>query len=323
MTHAQRILVTGATGFVGSHLHGRLLELGHDVVGATRRPDKAERRRPEREYRRFEASDESSARAALEGIDAAVYLVHGMASGAAYGQLEEHEARGFARAAAAAGVQRVVYLGGIQPAGEPSRHLYSRMRTGEILRAGQVPCIELQASMIIGAGSESFRIVRDLAARLPAMVLPRWLETRTQPIALDDVLTAIAYALELPLPNSAVHALPGPEIMSGRQILERTAHLLGMHPPMIGVPLLSPRLSSYWITLITRADKHVSRELVEGLTSDLVCEDAGFWKLVPHHQRMTFEEAVRRALRAEEKLLDRRGRLLERAIHRLWADVPG
>jgi uncharacterized protein YbjT (DUF2867 family) len=314
-----RILITGATGFVGSHLHARLTSLGHDVIGATRRPEAAQRAHPGRSFRYLDVQDEASARAALAGVDVAVYLVHSMANSADYEAVEERAARTFAAAAAAAGVQRIVYLGGVQPHGESSRHLHSRLRTGEVLRAGEVPCIELQASMIIGAGSESFRIVRDLAARLPAMVLPRWLETRTEPIALDDVLAALTHALAMPATGSARFTLPGPEVMSGRQILERTAHLLGMHPAMIDVPLLTPRLSSYWIMLITRADKHVSQELVEGLRSDLLSDDAGFWKLLPAYRRMSFDEAVERALRDEDRLLGWRGRMVERAIHRLWA----
>jgi uncharacterized protein YbjT (DUF2867 family) len=318
MERAQ-ILVTGATGFVGSHLHARLTSLGHDVIGATRRPDAARRAHPGRTFRYFDAQDPSSARTALAGVSVAVYLVHSMADSADYEAVEERAARTFAEAAAAVGVERIVYLGGVQPHGASSRHLQSRLRTGEVLREGSVPCIELQASMIIGAGSESFRIVRDLAARLPAMVLPRWLETRPEPVALDDVLTALTHAISMPATHSECLALPGPEVMSGRQILERTAHLLGMHPAMIGVPLLTPRLSSYWIMLITRADKHVSQELVEGLRSDLLSDDAGFWKRLPSHRRMSFDEAVARALREEDRLLGWSGRLVERAIHRLWA----
>jgi len=289
------------------------------VLGATRRPEAAQQAHPGRVFRHLDVQDEVSARAALAGMDVAVYLVHSMAETANYEAVEERAARTFAEAAAWAGVKRIVYLGGVQPHGGASRHLHSRMRTGEVLRGGPVPCIELQASMIVGAGSESFRIVRDLAARLPAMVLPRWLETRTQPIALDDVLAALTHALEMPLERSATFTLPGPEVMSGRQILERTAHQMGMHPAMIGVPLLTPRLSSYWIMLVTRADKHVSQELVEGLRSDLLSDDAGFWKLLPRHRCLSFEAAVDQALRDEDRLLDWRGRLVERAIHRVWA----
>jgi len=195
--------------------------------------------------------------------------------------------------------------------------LQSRARVGELLRSGRVSTIELQAAMVIGAGSESWRIVRDLSARLPLMVLPKWLESRSQPIFIDDVTFALRHALTVDVSDSAAFPLPGPEIMSAREILTRTAQLLGLSPPMMQVPVISPRLSSYWIALVTRADEQIARQLVEGLCSDLVAPDDGFWKLVPSHPRVPFDEAARRALFAEAQSLPLRVKLAEWLLHRV------
>lgn len=311
------VLLTGATGFVGRHLHPILLRAGFDVWGASRDPDRAAEQFPGLRFRRIEMRDPSSIAAALEGCDAAVYLVHGMASSDGdYESAEQRMATEFLDAAERAGVRRIVYLGGVRPRHEPSKHLRSRLRTGEILRSGAISTIELQASMIIGAESESWRIVRDLAMRLPVMVLPRWLESRTQPIAIEDVTFALCEALELEHDGSLVAAVPGPEILTGREILERIARLRGMSPRIIEVPLITPRLSSYWIRLVTRADFRVARQLVEGLTDDLVADedDEIFWKRFPEHRLRSFDDAARRALATGQEELSLRARVLERLI---------
>jgi len=202
MKEDARILVTGATGFVGSHLCDMLASAGYTVVGGTRDPERARRAGARGELVHVDLLDAASVRRGLEGCRAAFYLVHAMADHDDYAASEARQAETFRMAARDAGLERIVYLGGPRPAGEPSPHLRSRLNTGEILRRGPVPTLELQASMIIGAGSESFRIVRDLAARLPLMVLPRWLETRTQPIAIRDVTEALTLALSIPLPRA-------------------------------------------------------------------------------------------------------------------------
>lgn len=263
-------------------------------------------------------NDRASIAEALAGCDAAVYLVHGMAEGPGdYELAEQRMASDFLAEAERAGIRRIVYLGGVQPRGHVSKHLRSRLATGEILRSGSISTIELQASMIIGRGSESWRIVRDLAMRLPVMVLPRWMESRTEPIAIDDVTFALARALELDTDESLVEALPGPEILSGREMLERVAALRNMLPRMIEIPLLSPRLSSYWIRLVTRADRRVATEIVEGLTEDLLTSGPGFWARFPEHERIGFDEAAELALRAEARDLSLAARISERAIRAL------
>lgn len=322
MAEEKTVLLTGATGFVGGELDPALRRAGFSVVGATRDPRRARRRFPGRSFRELEVMDYSSTLAALRGCRAAIYLVHLMADERAYERAESIAAHNFARAAAEAGLSRIVYLGGVRPRGAPSPHLHSRLNTGEILRSGKVCAIELQASMIIGAGSESWRIVRDLAARLPVMLLPRWLASRTQPVYIGDVVAAICKALTVDVCGSAAYALPGPETLSAREIIGRTARLLGLSPPMLRLPVITPRLSSYWISLVTRAHPFISRQLVEGLRTDLLAADEGFWRLMPEHQRVGFDEAAARALRAEQGTLPLPGRVLEWLVQWFTPSTP-
>jgi uncharacterized protein YbjT (DUF2867 family) len=322
MPDIQRVLLTGATGFVGNHLYDKLVAAGFNVLCGTRQPAKALKQHPTRTFTNLDVYDYQSTLAALRGCDAAVYLVHGMADRKDYEKAEQRAAQNFVRAAEQAGIKRIVYLGGIKPqAKKVSRHLRSRLKTGEILRGGRVSTVELQATMVIGPGSESWRIVRDLAARLPFMVLPSWLDSRSQPLYIDDATSAILHALTMEQQGSAAYPLPGPEIITAREIIVRTARLMGLNPRMMRVPVFTPRLSSYWITLVTRANPRVSRELVEGLRSDLIAFDRGFWKLMPEHQLVPFDEAARRALIAEARGLSLKTRLAEWVIHRLTPSV--
>ncbi|HEX4340738.1 MAG TPA: NAD(P)H-binding protein [Polyangiaceae bacterium] len=310
------VLVAGATGFVGKRLLHELARAGFAVVGTSRHPEEARGAFPAVEFRRMDVTDAASTVEAMKGCDAAVYLVHSMADGKDYADVEATSATAFRDAATQAHLSRVVYLGGIRPRGSVSRHLKSRLHTGEILRSGTVPTIELQATMIIGGGGESWRMVRDLAARLPFMLLPRWLDSESQPVAVDDVVHAIAHCLgpEMSQMTSHVYTLPGPETLAAREILRRTARLLGSDPRMLRVPFVTPRLSSYWIRLVTRADRHVAVELVEGLRSDIVSTDDGFWRLVPDYRRSSFDEAARRALGEEERGLSFGARMTERFL---------
>ena len=249
-------LLTGATGFVGSALYPALSRVCR-VRCASRDPRRARVRHPDREWVELNVEREETLRPALEGVDTTYYLVHGMAGGKGAGDYEKREERSasvFAKAAEQAGVRRIIYLGGVAPSGKPSKHLRSRMRTGTILRGGRVPAVELRAGMIVGAGSESWHIVRDLSMRLPAMVLPAWLRHRSQPVAIDDVIAALVHARTIPDDACGCYALPGPEELSGRELLERVAELRGLRPWTMSVPFVNPRLSSYWIKWVTRAD---------------------------------------------------------------------
>jgi uncharacterized protein YbjT (DUF2867 family) len=234
-----------------------------------------------------------------------------------YEARERAAAKRFADAAARRKLARVVYLGGAVPSGPPSKHLRSRQATGEILRDGPVPTVELRAAMIIGEGSESWMIVRDLCVRLPLMALPPWLDSRSQPIAIEDVVAALVRALSIPAARCGAYHLPGPEVMSARQILERTARLVGEAPLAVTAPMVSPRLASYCIQLVSRAEGRLVRELVEGLRFDLVAPEPGFFSLMPEHRRLGFDAAARRALEAEARGRTLRARALEHLLRRL------
>lgn len=294
------LLLTGATGFVGRAARPALSLAGWRVRCLTRDLARAREREGAHDWVRGDVGDEASCARALDGCRAALYLVHGIGEGPDYHRREVRAASVFSKAAAAAGVERIVYLGGVAPAGAGSDHLRSRLDVGEALRAGSARTIELRASMIVGHGSLSWLIVRDLAARLPVMVLPRWLRSRTQPVAIDDVVFALSRALELPLAASAWFDIPGPVTLSGKEILEETARVMGLpRPRMVQVPFLSPRLSSLWVRFVTRARWTVAREVVIGLTEDLLARDDRFWELVGHPRRSSFAEAARAALSAE------------------------
>ncbi|MEO8481604.1 MAG: NAD(P)H-binding protein [Acidobacteriota bacterium] len=297
------VLLTGATGFVGRAAFAGLERAGWTVRCAARDAARAAARWPERHWVALDVADAEATARALDGCEAALYLVHGMSAHAGdFRRQELDQARTFAKAADRAGLRRIVYLGGVVAAdADASEHLRSRQEVGEELRAGPVSAIELRASMIIGHGSLSWLIVRDLAARLPIMVLPRWLESRTQPVAIADVTVALERSLDLVVDGSAWFDVPGPETLSGRTILERTAAVLGARKPvMIEVPFLSPRLSSHWVRFVTRAEWSVAREVVLGLKTDLLAHDDRFWTLIGHTQLLTFDEAARKAVADEQ-----------------------
>jgi uncharacterized protein YbjT (DUF2867 family) len=304
------VLVTGATGFVGGALLPALLGAGHRVRATSRRP-LVPRSVPGLDWIEADVARPADLPAALDGTRAAYFLVHGMASERGdYAEDERRAAAAFAREAERAGLSRVVYLGGMAPRGRPSKHLASRLAVGEVLRTGRVPALELRASMIIGAGSASWRVVRDLALRLPAMLLPAWAKTRTSPVAVDDVVAALVAALDVPIGDGAFLDLPGPEVLSVREILERVAALKGRALPAIRAPLPAPRLSAVWLKLVSDADWHVVRELVQGLEHDLLPRDgASFWDRVDHGRLVPFDEAARRALAGDRPAPGLRGAL--------------
>jgi len=302
---------------------------GYRVRSLTRNPDSARGRFPEQEWVAGNVDQPETLVAAMQGCRAAYYLVHGMAEGRTdFRQREVSAARNFAQAAHAAGLERIIYLGGVQPAAAPSEHLLSRLEVGQTLRQGHVPALELRASMIIGHGSLSWLIVRDLAARLPFMVLPRWMSSRTEPIGIDDVVAALMAALEVRLPQGQWYDIPGPEILSCQAILVKTAHLLGLKTPvMVKVPVLSPWLSSHWVRFVTRAEWSVAREVVVGLAHDLLARDHAYWALIGQADRLSFDEAARRALAAERQAAPVTGpwRAVEASVRR-WrgrGSAPG
>ncbi len=294
----QKVVVVGATGFVGRHLCPALKSAGHFVRGTGRAADRSAAELGVHEYVSADTDNETQLRAALQGCDSAYFLVHRVGTGHDYAQHEAEMARRFAEAAEQAGVTRIIYLGGVMPAEGGSRHLMSRENTGRILRQGGVPCLELRAAMIIGARSISWTIVRDLAARLPAMVLPEWLGNHSWPVDIDDVVYALVGALGLPAEHG-IWELPGPERLTHRNCLERTASAFGRHTPMLRVPVVTPALSSYWIAMVTRADLDTIRELVEGLRFELEPSHPRIWDQLPPCDLVEFDVAVAQALQDE------------------------
>jgi len=293
---SQKIFVSGATGFIGSNLSDELAETSDDVLCGSRNPERAKERAPEREWVEFDVHDLEVTRSALEGCDTAYYLIHEMAGGSGYREREHDAAKTFAEAADDVGLDRIIYLGGIRPDGEPSEHLASRLETGDILRESNARTVEIRCSMIIGARSASWLIVRDLAARLPMMILPRWTRSKTEPIHVDDVTTALKRTRTLDLDGDLIGDLPGPEVMTAQEILAETSLILGWSPLLIPVPLLSPKVSSLWLRFVTRANYFVAKELVEGLRHDVLAENDDFADRINLDDRMSFEEATKRSI---------------------------
>jgi len=298
----KRVLVFGATGYVGTHLVPFLAARGHVVRAAARRRESLEARGwPDAvEIVAADALSPETLAGALAGVDVAYYLVHSMAAGPDFPRLDRTAAEHFRDAAAAAGVARIVYLGGVQPAGAPSTHLASRAETGDVLRAGSVPVTEVRAGMIIGPGSAAFEVIRDLVFHLPAMVTPRWVRSRSQPIALEDVLEYLVRLPELPASAGATYDVAGPEVLTYEQLMRQFGTLVGRRPSIVPVPVLSPQLSSYWLSLVTAVPTNVARALIDGLEHDVIADDTAIRALIPRPLK-TYREAAQAALAIERE----------------------
>ena len=255
-----------------------------------------------------DVTDEASLRRALSGCEAAYYLVHSLGD-AEFQRKDAEAARTFASAAADAGVERVVYLGGLGRDGdELSPHLRSRRQVEQLLASTGVPVTTLRAGIVVGHGGVSWEITRQLVAHLPAMVTPRWVHTRTQPIAVADVVRYLVGVLEAPDAAGRVFEVGGPEVLSYLQMLTRVADIQGRHLFVVPVPLLTPRLSSRWLALVTSVDVTTGRSLVDSMTNEVVVTDDSIRSVVPF-EPMSYDEAVLTALgeRALERRLGRAG----------------
>ncbi|MBK1734589.1 nucleoside-diphosphate sugar epimerase [Halorhodospira abdelmalekii] len=299
-TGSGRRLVFGATGYIGSHLVPQLLAAGQRVRAAARNPQLLEGRGWEGvEVVAADALRPETLAPALADVSVAYYLVHSMAAGSSFGELDRVAAQNFAQAAAAAGVERIVYLGGLVPDSASSAHIVSRRETGEVLRQGSVPVTELRAGIIVGPGSAAFEVMRDLVLHLPIMTTPRWVFAQSPPIALDDLLAYLRKVAEIPQAAGKTFDVAGPEHLTYAEMMRQLAEVAGRRPPrIIAVPLLTPRLSSYWLKLVTAVPTPIARALIEGLREDYTADDQPLRELIPQ-PLMDFRSAVRQAFAAE------------------------
>ncbi|MFS0696095.1 SDR family oxidoreductase [Streptomyces nitrosporeus] len=301
-----RCLVTGATGYVGGRLVPELLGAGYRVRALARDPGKL-RDHPwadEVEAVRGDVTDARSVGAAMRDVDVAYYLVHALGSGPDFEETDRRAARIFGEQARAAGVRRIVYLGGLTPAGVPERllspHLRSRAEVGHILLASGVPTTVLRAAVVIGSGSASFEMLRYLTERLPVMVTPSWVSTRIQPIAVRDVLRYLAGSARMPEGVNRAFDIGGPDVMTYRDMMQRYARVAGLPRRLIlPVPMLSPGLSSHWVGLITPVPASIARPLAESLRYEVVCAEHDIAEYVPDGpgRPLPFDTALSLALR--------------------------
>jgi uncharacterized protein YbjT (DUF2867 family) len=297
------VLLTGATGYIGSRLLPLLQQRDVRVRCLARKPENLEPQVADStEVVKGDVLDRESLDQALSGVTTAYYLVHLMASSANFEKQDREAAENFSAAAKKAGVQRIIFMGGLGEEADPklSPHLRSRHEVGKILRDSGVETIEFRASVVIGNGSLSFDLIRSLTNRLPVMICPRWLATPTQPIAVDDVLAYLLAALDLPPGESQVFEIGSSDVVTYGQLIQEYARQRGLRRWLISVPLLTPYLSSLWLGLVTPASAEVGRHLIEGLKNPTVVRDKKALEVFSIRP-VGIKEAMKQALEDAEK----------------------
>jgi uncharacterized protein YbjT (DUF2867 family) len=288
----QRVLVAGSSGFIGERLCPALVAAGHEVRAMTRRP---ERYSGAGEPVFGDVADAGSLRAALDGVELAYYLVHSLGQ-SDFERRDAEAAREFGAAAAACGVRRIVYLGGLgDDRDELSAHLRSRREVEGLLGDAGVPVTVLRAGIIVGRGGISWEMTRQLVQRLPAMVTPRWVHTRTQPIAVADVVRYLVACADVPDTTGRTFDIGGPDVLTYADMMRVAADVQGLRRVIVPVPLLSPSLSSRWLRLITDVDAATGRDLVDSMSNEVIVRDDRIRELVPF-EPMPYRDAVRTAL---------------------------
>ncbi len=287
------VLVTGATGFIGRRLVPALLDAGHDVRAMTRHPETYD---GPGEPVGADVMDADSLRPALDGVDVAIYLVHSL-DDPDFERKDAQAARNFSAAAKAAGLSQIVYMGGLGDEGqELSAHLRSRREVEGLLGTDGVPVTVLRAAIVVGHGGISWELTRQLVKNLPAMVVPKWVGTRTQPISIDDVVRYLAGVVGQEEALDRVFEIGGPDQLTYREMLQGVALAMnGRKLPIVVVPLLTPGLSSRWLALVTDVDVTTGRNLIDSMSTEVVVRDTSIRDVVPGESQ-TYEEAVRRAL---------------------------
>ncbi len=308
------VLVTGATGYVGGRLVPRLLAAGYRVRCLVRDAARLQGRAwlPQVEVATGDVLQETTLTGAMQGVDAVYYLVHSLGAGGDFSHLDLVAARNCAATAKAAGVQRILYLGGLgDPQADLSPHLRSRQETGAALREAGVPVTEFRAAVIVGSGSLSFEMIRYLTERLPVMVCPRWVFTRVQPIAIRNVLDYLVAALDCPESTGRVLEIGGADVLTYAGMMTGYAHARGLKRRLLSVPVLTPRLSSYWVHLITPIPATIARPLIKGLGNEVVVRDDTARRLFPAVELFDYATAVRLAL----------GKLEAHEVETAWSDA--
>jgi uncharacterized protein YbjT (DUF2867 family) len=310
----RRVLVTGATGYIGGRLVPRLLEAGLRVRCLVR---DAERLRDRSWYDDVEVATGDVLRAdtlpaALQDVSIAYYLVHSLGAGAGYNARDLEAARIFGAAAAAAGVERIIYLGGLAAAAaDLSEHLRSRQQTGAALREAGVPVTEFRAGVIVGSGSVSFEMIRYLTERIPALICPQWVYTRTQPIGIREVLDYLVAALDVPASSGRTIEVGGADVITYGDMMMTYAAARGLKRWLLPVPVLTPRLSSLWVNLVTPIPAAIARPLIDGLRNENIVHDNTARELFPHIQPVSYRTSVERALE----------RLHASGVESAWSDA--
>ncbi len=294
------VLVTGATGYIGSHLVPQLLDAGYTVRVLSRNPDKLPSEWRDRvQVAQGDATDDADVSSALAGVDVLYYLLHSMDGRGDFVARDRTLAQRFAKLAEQAQVKRIVYLSGLHPEGELSEHLASRVEVGEILLASGVPTAVLQAGVVLGAGSASFDMLRHLTERLPAMVAPKWLDNHIQPIAVADAVHYLVRAADLPPEVNRSFDLGGPDVLTYREMMGRYAALAGLMPrTIVTVPVLTPSLASHWVGLVTPIKAGIARPLVGSLMHDAVRDEFDAEQVLgePDGGAAGYDQAIRAAL---------------------------
>lgn len=296
------ILLTGASGYIGGRLLKALEKEHHPVRCLARHPEFLNQRvAPTTEVVKADCLDKKSLAAAMRGVHTAYYLVHSMGSTGQFESEDRQAAQNFADSAKANGVQRIIYLGGLGSRGQSlSRHLRSRHEVADILRSSGIPTTEFRASIVIGSGSLSFEMIRALVQRLPIMICPRWVDVKAQPIAIDDVIAYLTGALHLPPERNYVFEIGGPDQVSYGEIMQEYARQIGLRRWMIPVPVLTPRLSSLWLGLVTPIYSRIGRKLVDSMRNPTLVQDPAALTSFDIRPK-SLRDAIARALRHEDQ----------------------
>ncbi len=277
-----KVLVFGASSYIGTYLVPTLAKQGFDVRASARHRRVLYARGWENiDIVRADAFKPETLATALDGIDVAIYLVHSMAAGKHFDKLDNLAARNFAVAAEDAGVKHIIYLGSMVPKNPTSKHFISRQQTGEYLRHTDVPVTELRAGIVIGPGSAAFEVMRDLVNHLPILFTPKWVYSKTKPIAIDNLLDYFVALIQLPNPKDHIYEVGGPEVLSYEQMMTEYAKFTKRKFRLIKIPLLTPKIVSYWLRVVTSVSTNIAKSLIEGLKHDLIADDREIKALVP------------------------------------------